>query len=167
MPLTKAITALCIAILGFALLLHGGETAEATSPWQIVCQPQKFQCQMAANLKTENGTVISVISLSKLRRRTGGDPLLIANMQIPLGLHIPSGITIRVDERVKAPAKLIECNRIGCRALFHVKDEILKAMQQGSSITITMLDAKSRKPLTLTYSLIGFSKIYDLLKHSG
>lgn len=167
MLLTKAFITLIITLFGLLLLNPSGVTAEATSPWQIVCQPAKKRCEMAANLKTGKGSVISVISLSKFHRRTGGSSQLVANMQIPLGLHIPSGITIRIDDRVKAPAKLIECNRIGCRALLLVKDEILKAMQQGSIITITMVDAKSRKPLTLSYSLIGFSKIYDLLNQAG
>ena len=83
---------------------------------------------------------------------------------MPLGLHIPSGVIVNIDGKLKVKANLMECKAKGCRAIFAVTPKMLKLMQSGSKVSITIRDSNTRKGILLTYSLTDFAKAYKKFK---
>lgn len=162
--LRSKLTALAIITLVGTLFFHPAmKTAEGKTPWQLICKKGKPRCHMAAEVRTGNNQVASVFTLERLQPAKSNKVQTVAVLQVPLGLHIPSGVHIRVDKKLTFRANLVDCNGRGCRAAFTTSDEILTALLMGGEATVIIVDSKSRKKVALTYSLIGFTRIWEQL----
>lgn len=156
------LTGLILSLIIPATPVHSKEETKAKpqKSWQLICPKKKPPCHLYAFIKTDNNVIASSVSLLNLKVRGIKNKQTIAIVMLPLGLHIPSGVTIKIDEQITFTANLIECKTKGCRAMFPVSDKVLNHMIIGDKIKVVIVDSKSRKPLTLRYSLKGFGKSY-------
>lgn len=129
--------------------------------WELICKKAGADCYMASYIRTNKNKVVSAISIQKIKNQKLNNSINIAIIQLPLGLHIPSGVILKIDDHISIKAKLIDCYNKGCRAMFTVSDKIKLAMQKGSLVSVFIVDSKSRNKLLLSYSLIGFTKTWQ------
>lgn len=87
----------------------------------------------------------------------------VAVMTMPLGIYLPAGAKIRVDEGVSRNLAFERCEPVGCKAGFSVEGAILKEFKKGLDAYITFSDMR-RKALTIKVSLRGFSAAMKALK---
>ncbi len=166
--LRSKIAALAIITLVGTLFFHPAmNTAEGKTPWQVICKKGKSRCHMVAELKTTKNIVASIFTLERMQPAGSNRVQTIAVLRLPLGLHIPSGVNIRVDKKLAFKANLIDCNKRGCRAVFTATDKILTALLKGSQAAVIIVDSKSRKTVALTHSLTGFAKTWEQLVRSS
>ncbi len=134
-------------------------TAIDQKAWQLSCKKQKA-CKIYGYIVSDKKVIVSSISLMHLKVKGQKKRKLVGIVMLPLGLHIPSGVRLSFDNKVKVKANLVECKLKGCRALFTAEKIIIEQMKKGKTVHITIVDSKTRKGLKLQYGLKGFSKIY-------
>ncbi len=136
------------------------EKTAAKKAWALICAKDKTNCRLYAQIKTDQNIVASSVSLVKMKVKGIKEAQTVAFIMLPLGLHIPSGVTVQVDKKITIKANLIECKAAGCRAIFNVSKNVLNHMLDGKKVNVVIVDSKSRKQLRLGYSLAGFDQTY-------
>lgn len=131
--------------------------------WVLLCKKDKTACRVYSHIKTDKKIIVSSFSLSKANIKGQAKKQTVGIIMMPLGMHIPSGAIVKIDDKLAFKANLIECKNKGCRALFAAKDKIINHMKAGKKVSIIIVDSSSRKHLALSYSLKGFTSVYNQL----
>ena len=85
-------------------------------------------------------------------------------LTLPLGLHIPSGVKVSIDDKLTYQPKLIDCGLEFCRAIFSVSHQILDAYKKGWLANVVIVDSKTQKKLLIKYGLSGFTQAFNQFK---
>ncbi|EEA94662.1 invasion associated locus B family protein [Pseudovibrio sp. JE062] len=149
-------TLLTAALLFF---LQGASAYSTTEPsneedWSVKCSSDL--CEVYAEIRLDNGALINSIMFRKLDK-----DVYAAILKLPLGIHIPSGIQIGIDDDALFDAKLITCQPNGCEAAFNANKAIVNFLKRGKAMSIVVTKSSDRKKLALNYSLIGFTRSWD------
>lgn len=143
-----------------ALLLLQGVTANSTTgpsneeDWSVTCSDDI--CQVYAEIRLESGALVNSVMFRKL-----DTDVYAAILKLPLGIHIPSGIQIGIDNDALFDAKLITCQEDGCEAAFNANSTIVEFLKRGKAMSIVVTKSSDREKLALNYSLIGFTRNWD------
>lgn len=137
---------------------------------------QAWVKQCATDPKT-NAKMCVVSQITALSRevipsvsiRPSGDKKYVVAMLVPIGVLIPPGIALAVDQNKLATAQYISCDVPGpdfqfpvpsCAAQAEVDDAFLAAMRKGNELELVVVDHRNQpRPIPLT--LAGFAKVYD------
>lgn len=84
-------------------------------------------------------------------------------MTLPLGISLPEGVGVKVDNGKQIEVPVQRCQRNGCIAGLLLKDKLLAAMKAGREADVTFYDAR-RRPITVPVSLKGFTAGYSSLE---
>ena len=84
-------------------------------------------------------------------------PEPIALLSLPLGISLPPGVQMQIDEREARRIAIERCEPNGCRAGMKLNDEILGGLRAGNQISVTFYDAE-RQPIEVPLSLDGFEE---------
>jgi len=97
--------------------------------------------------------------------RPGPDRPLLASVTVPLGVHLPVGITVWVegDETAVRRPPLLFCISAGCEANMQMDEVMLRAFMQRLSgvLSFTMADGRQ---VTLPISLLGFTRALSFIE---
>ena len=112
-------------------------------------------------------TVAHTILVAKTRQRLvtvtvkiESDAALPALMiQLPLGLFLPDGIELRIDEQDAQQLAVQTCNKDGCYAGSAVSEQMLASMMVGQQLTLTFRNL-AQKEMTVPVPLAGFGPAY-------
>jgi len=83
--------------------------------------------------------------------------------QTPLGLHLPSGLSLRVDAGQALTVAIERCDQNGCYAGGPIADDFLAALKAGQTLNVTMR-APDGQDLSLAVPLAGFAPGYDAIR---
>lgn len=156
--LALLLTVLAACPAGFAR-----DTERAYGPWTLRCQPPAAgtpaSCIMFQNLvlKTGGQTVLQF----GIGRAPGDDTPTVL-VSLPLGMALPPGITIQIDDTKPANFPIERCEPDGCHAAMKLRDATIGQLRRGQRLTITFYDG-ARKPIVMPLSLAGFSDGFDAL----
>jgi invasion protein IalB len=78
-------------------------------------------------------------------------------IQLPLGLHLPAGVELRIDEHKPEPLGLQMCDAAGCYAGMALSDAFLARLNGGRQLLISFEDPSKRR-VNVTMPLQGFSE---------
>lgn len=134
-----------------SLTLAAETPAAPQNQWSVECSQDL--CQVYADIRLKNGALFNSVLFRKL-----GANVYAGVLKLPLGLHIPSGIQIGIDDDALFDAKLITCKADGCEAAFTATPAIVNFLKRGKTMSIVVTKSSDRKKLALNYSLIGFTK---------
>ena len=84
-------------------------------------------------------------------------------LQTPLGLHLPSGLALKVDGGKVLTVAIERCDQNGCYAGGPMADDLLAALKAGQTLDVTMRAADSQD-LSLAVPLAGFAPGYDAIR---
>lgn len=82
---------------------------------------------------------------------------------LPLGVLIPHGITMQIDELPPYKFALHHCTNAGCFAFVDLNSDIISKMKKGDQAKMTMRSVEG-KNVNIVLSLKGFSKAADKIK---
>lgn len=164
-----------IAMLVVAASLSWGAPAAAAAAngkkfkdWQVRCETyedkekKRFdQCHIfqAWHHKTQKVLILHLAIAYPPANPTRA----VAVMTMPLGIYLPAGAKVRVDEGISRDLTFERCEAVGCKAGFPVQGAILKEFTEGLNAYVTFSDMR-RKALTIKASLRGFSAALKALK---
>jgi invasion protein IalB len=81
-------------------------------------------------------------------------------IQLPVGLFLPAGVTIQVDEGKPQQISLQTCDLKGCYGGAPLTDETLAAMKAGKRFAVSFQNA-SKENLTIPFGLANFAEAYQ------
>lgn len=91
-----------------------------------------------------------------------GEPAVVA--LLPLGIYIPAGVALRIDDANPIPLRLEFCTRMGCRAVKILDQDQLFALQMSNELSIRFSPRLSGKLASIRLSPKGLFKAVESLK---
>ncbi|MGH8650730.1 MAG: invasion associated locus B family protein [Gammaproteobacteria bacterium] len=148
--------------LGFGVVAGVGSAkpkdGEVHGNWTVRCEKQgnaaEEQCFIFQNLVLrEGGQRVLHIAVGFLAKES--EPIALVTM--PLGISLPPGVSIVVDQGGPTSKFPIErCEPKGCRGGMKLDTRMVDALKKGKEATVTFHDA-ARQPVKVPISLKGFS----------
>lgn len=86
----------------------------------------------------------------------------IALLTLPLGISLPRGAILRVDNEPPVRFPIERCELKGCRGGLKLRARLVAALRTGTTAEVTFHDA-SRQPISVTLSLRGLAAGLDAL----
>ncbi len=154
---------------GFSCLAQN--TAEANPgesrvfrDWQLECeQPQADGprvCQISQRFvnQDDNRTLLHIAVGYSVREDRPA-----AIFTLPLGISLPPGLLVRVDQGESRRLPIEHCLPTGCRAYLALEESLLAEFKAGLAAQVTVHDL-NRKPVPIPVSLNGFTAGFNALK---
>ncbi len=160
----------CVLVLSFAVatshVLAAPKDGEKFKDWSARCEKPKGseneQCYIFQNLVTKKDEkFIQVLHVLVGYITTDGKPGLYATA--PLGVSLPHGVQLRIDDGEAVRFGYRHCNNNGCLGALALTDELVKQMKSGKQAFIT-IHSGAQKPVSITVSLQGFTAGFTALR---
>ena len=84
-------------------------------------------------------------------------------LTLPLGVYLPGGLLLQIDEGEILNIPLEICLANGCHTRMALERPLLKTLKVGHQATLTFYDSRQQK-ITVPVSLAGFTAAYAALK---
>ena len=84
-------------------------------------------------------------------------------LQLPLGLNLPDGAQLTVDDKKPASVVIQTCTQQGCFARTEFTDGMSKEFKAGSKLTVALKSNQQRK-INIELPLTGFTKAVEKLQ---
>jgi invasion protein IalB len=168
------VRAAAIALAG-VMILASGPTAKAAvndgqkfQDWTVRCDKPtegapadaKPVCYLHQEVKNEKGDrPLMFMMVGFLPNKT--EPVAI--LSFPLGIFLPTGVTLQIDEGKPARFPVERCFPNGCRAGLELSDELLTALKSGTGATFTY-NYDAEQQVHARVSLRGFTAGVTALK---
>lgn len=124
--------------------------------WTVACEAGsdgEEQCFIFQNLVLrEGGQRVLHVAVGYVPDHTGP----VALFTLPLGISLPPGVKMQIDDAEPIRFPVERCEPNGCRAGLKLEGALLEAFEQGTEIKVTFHDA-GRQPVSVPLSLQGFS----------
>lgn len=88
---------------------------------------------------------------------SGSQPVMM--VQVPVGLFLPAGINVRIDEQPPLQLVIQTCDLKGCYAGSPVSTDMLKAMKAGKQLGVEFQNL-SKQAITVPLTLTQFAEAY-------
>lgn len=131
--------------------------------WTARCETlqdgTKVPCYIFQNvfLKKDNQRLLHV-AVGYLAE--GGKPVAFFNL--PLGVSLPGGLGVKIDEGQPLRLRFERCEPNGCLAPLPLDDQLIRAFKGGRWARVSFFDS-SRREISVPVSLVGFTAGFDAL----
>ena len=135
--------------------------------WSVQCvsgeeEPAKV-CVMFYQLITEEGYRVLSIQIQELDDAESEEaPGYIAILTVPLGVHLPSGLRIQVDQRDPVDLSYERCDQGGCYAGTSMGEALTDSLKRGKECVV-LFNNLNGNTVRATVSLDGFTAGYNAL----
>ncbi|MCC2110596.1 MAG: invasion associated locus B family protein [Hyphomicrobiales bacterium] len=167
----KPIGSIVLAILSAAALAVAATGPSASQGavrgtydnWEVRCDTppgaQSEQCVLIQNVTAEDreNVGLSVIVLKTADRKTR-----ILRVLAPLGVLLPTGLGLKIDDADVGRAGFVRCLRNGCIAEVIMEDKLIEQLRTGELATFIIFQTPE-EGIGIPISLKGFAKGYDAL----
>jgi invasion protein IalB len=87
----------------------------------------------------------------------------LAVIQLPLGLNLPAGAKLQVDDGKTADLQIQTCEQRGCYANSPIPADMLAAMKSGKQLKVSFQNL-AKETITIPMPLTEFAAAYDKIK---
>ena len=99
-----------------------------------------------------------------LNIRVAGDTRQpMALVQLPLGLNLPAGAKLQVDDGKVSDLQIQTCEQRGCYANSPISPELLAAMKSGKQLKVSFQNL-AKESISIPMPLADFAAAYDKIK---
>jgi invasion protein IalB len=142
-------------------------TTPATPPapgWAVRCSsgsrdaPLECAIEQSAVL-TKTGQLIVLINI----RVPGDTHTPVALVQLPLGLNLPVGAKIQVDDGKAVDLQIQTCENRGCYTSSVIAPDFLAALRSGKQLKVSFQDM-AKETINIPIPLADFATAYDKIK---
>jgi invasion protein IalB len=131
------------------------------SPWTKFCLKgqeanAKQVCFTGKDGRLESGLpVVAAVVIEP----EGGDKKLL-RVTLPLGMQVPPGTRVIIDQGQPATGPYVICFTNGCMADYEVNADIIGRLKKGQQLAVQAINGNGQ-PVSLTLPLTDFAKAYD------
>jgi invasion protein IalB len=165
-------TALVVAVvtLVFMLPLVGAGPATAQGvvrsvygDWQIRCEtPPGAQSEQCALMQSVTAEDRPNVGLTVIVLKTADQKARLMRVVAPLGILLPSGLGLKIDNNDVGRAGFVKCLPNGCIAEITMDDNLLTQLRNGKTSTFIIFQSPE-EGIGFPMSLNGFGPGYDHL----
>ena len=102
-----------------------------------------------------------ILRLTLGRLGSEGEMALLA--LTPLGVYLPSGVAIKIDEGEQIEMRMEACVQMGCEASLRVGDGLLTALKRGQTLVVGFKGGPEEETVTVPASLTGITRGIEAL----
>ena len=162
---------LALAAAAIATILTGGGVAQAQGnvrktfdDWQLRCETpagaKAEQCALVQYVAAEDRPNLSlVVIVLKLADNRG----YLMRVQAPLGILLPYGLGLKIDQTDIGRASFVRCITPGCLAEVVMDEGLIKSLRGGSQATFIVFQTPE-EGVGIPVSTKGFGPGFDALK---
>ena len=156
-----AVFALAIGTSGRALAQ--GAVRSVHKDWQIRCDTlpgaKSEQCVLIQSVAAEDR---ANVGLTVIVLKTADAKSRLMRVVAPLGVLLPSGLGLKIDQADVGRAGFVRCLPNGCIAEVVMDDELIKKLRAGKTATFIIFQTPE-EGIGFPMSLAGFGEGYDKL----
>ena len=108
---------------------------------------------------TKTGQLLILINI----RIPADTRIPIALVQLPLGLNLPVGAKLQVDDGKPIDLQIQTCENRGCYASTPISADLLAALKSGKQLKISFQNM-AKETITVPMPLTDFAAAYDKIK---
>ena len=158
----KSLSPLNIIIILF-LFLTVPLLETTASSWNINCSSSDIngspECTMQQEIIMKNSQLpVLQLTLAQLNKEEPPHALLI----VPLGIYLPGGVAIQIDDNPEKTFPVERCDPDGCHLFMSLTDSTLNQLFLGKLLTVSFFDS-DRVKIKIPVNLQGFSDTYKTL----
>jgi len=156
------------ALLALALGFSGSVVAQGVvksvhGDWQIRCDtPPGAQGEQCALIQSVTAEDRPNVGLSVIVLKTADQKTRLLRVLAPLGVLLPSGLGLKIDQTDIGRAGFVRCLPNGCVAEVVMDDNLIKQLRTGQSATFIIFQTPE-EGIGIPLSLKGFGDGYDKL----
>ncbi|MCW8962971.1 MAG: invasion associated locus B family protein [Gammaproteobacteria bacterium] len=157
-----------LLLLLAAPYVHAITDGQSFQDWRAKCvnasdkDKQSTNCHIFQDLlQKETGKRVLHIAIGHL---PGKQPLAVI-ITLPLGISLPQGTSLRVDEKDSRTVPLQACFANGCQAAFELEAKWEKLLSAGNNAEVIFYNIHNQ-PISIPVSLKGISAAIKALKGS-
>jgi invasion protein IalB len=143
--------------------LAQGAVKNTFGDWQLRCETpagaQAEQCALVQNVAAEDRPNVSLVVII-LKTADGKGRLL--RVVAPLGVLLPSGLGLRIDQTDIGRAGFVRCLTSGCVAEVVMEDSLIDQLRNGQNATFVVFQTPE-EGIGIPISLEGFGTGFDAL----
>jgi len=137
-------------------------TRSTHDDWQSLCvlREGKTTCEVSQTLQIDKDGQVSFamrITLSKQADK------VLMEVALPLGLDLPAGIALQVDESNEINIPFATCIAQGCAAVVMAEEEFLNQLRKGATLKVAFRPFSQAQSVLLNTSLRGFTSAMQVL----
>jgi invasion protein IalB len=133
-----------------------GWTARCFSP----ARQSPLECTLEQQvIVQQTGQQVSFVSI----RVPGDTKQPVMMVQLPLGLFLPAGLTLQVDEGKSQVVAIQSCDQRACYVGMPLTAELLDGMKKGQRLSLGM-QSMNREPVTIAHPLGDFASQYQKIQ---
>ncbi|HYY85203.1 MAG TPA: invasion associated locus B family protein [Beijerinckiaceae bacterium] len=160
-------TALILAGLGLCLAaapaFAQGVVKNTFGDWQLRCETpagaKNEQCAIVQNVAAEDRPNLTLLVIV-LKTADGKSRLL--RVAAPLGVLLPAGLGLKIDQNDVGRAGFVRCLATGCIAEVVLEDPLINQFKTGGTATFIVFQTPE-EGIGIPVSLGGFAQAFDSL----
>lgn len=151
-----------------SLAESGEPTISNYRDWTVQCLPasspgQGPACAMVQQLLVDSGERLLAMQVSKAGTADGTtDPNLVAVFSLPLGVYLPTGLSIAIDKKQPIKVDYERCDRGGCYAGLELGENLTDGLKDGVELLVRFNNLDGRT-ISTRLSLNGFTAAHNAL----
>ncbi len=140
-----------------------GTVRSVHGDWEMRCEvPAGAQAEQCALTQFVQAADRDNIGLNVFVFRTADGQARLLRVFAPLGVFLPSGLGLRIDNASIGTAGFVRCLPEGCMAEAIIDDELLGKLKGGSTATFIVFETPE-EGIGIPISLSGFTAGFDAL----
>jgi invasion protein IalB len=152
------------------MALGAGDPAMAQGAVKSVHKDWQIRCDTPPGAKTEQCALIQSVTaedranigLTVIVLKTADQKSKLMRVVAPLGVLLPSGLGLKIDNADVGRAGFVRCLPNGCIAEVVMDDELIKKLRAGKTSTFIIFQTPE-EGIGFPMSLAGFGEGYDKL----
>ena len=143
--------------------LAQGAVKSVHQDWQIRCDtPPGAKTEQCALIQSVTAEDKANVGLTVIVLRTSDQKSRLMRVVAPLGVLLPSGLGLKIDQSDIGRAGFVRCLPNGCIAEVIMDDELIKKLRTGQTATFIIFQTPE-EGIGFPMSLKGFGDGYDKL----
>ena len=156
-----ALTALLV--LASADAFAQGAVKSVHKDWQIRCDtPAGAKAEQCALIQSVTAEDRANVGLTVIVLKTADQKSRLMRVVAPLGVLLPSGLGLKIDQADIGRAGFVRCLPNGCIAEVVMDEELIKKLRSGKTATFIIFQTPE-EGIGFPMSLAGFGEGYDKL----
>ena len=127
--------------------------------WAVNCKSaateQGLECRLSQTIVTQQGGELADVTFRIPADKKGPEAIV----RLPLGVFLPAGATLQVDDKTQQKLNFRACDRNGCYAQAAISSQMLKELQEGQELKVSFKNL-AEKQIDVPLSLDGFPEAY-------
>jgi invasion protein IalB len=169
-PLWRAASGLAAAAALFGVMVGACSSAAAQGvvrsvygDWQIRCEtPPGAQSEQCALMQSVTAEDRPNVGLTVIVLKTADQKSRVMRVVAPLGVMLPSGLGLKIDNADVGRAGFVKCLPNGCIAEVVMDDTLINKLRNGKTSTFIIFQSPE-EGIGFPMSLKGFGEGYDKL----